>query len=160
MLVQSARLDQLYSLTVHCFRPLTVAVEFNRLTKRNGSRIVEREWVVAFDDVEAVAQLRSALFFADQADRRTDRLLVFIVDRFAGLNVEVFAREHPPPHFRVCVGNNVANYRIEDCVHLNGDLLFHYRIIRKWHAKNKEKLVDEWNRLRPSDCPVGEYREV
>ena len=120
----------------------------------------EREWVIELDDNVTVARLKDALFTASRQARECDEHYVeFLVDRFAGLRVEVFAREHPPPHFRVICREESANYRIADCTQLNGGLRREYRIIRKWHAENKGKLIDAWNQRRPSDCPVGPYRE-
>lgn len=124
------------------------------------------EWVIALDDEGAVARLKMALFLGDQANRagprggRPEETLELLVDRFVGLRVEVFAREHPPPHFRVSCDRESANYRIADCVQLNGGLRREYGTIREWHADNKQRLIDAWNRLRPTDCPVGKYREA
>jgi hypothetical protein len=59
------------------------------------------------------------------------------VDRIHGLRIEVFAREHPPPHFRVSIGHESANYRISDCSQLNGGLQREYSVIRDWHRAHK-----------------------
>ena len=127
--------------------------------------MAEQEWVVDINDEPAVAELRAALFAADRTGRQpkggvSDGTLEFLVDRFAGLRVEVFAREHPPPHFRVSCGQEAANYRIADCTQLNVGLRREHRTVRAWHAANKQKLIAAWNSRRPSDCPVGEYREA
>jgi hypothetical protein len=119
--------------------------------------MLEKEWVVEFDDAVAVARLKAVLLLAEQTDRRAsgdglpDDALIFVVDRFAGLRVEVFVREHSPPHFRVSCGKQSANYRLADCVQLNGNLRRYYRAVREWHAENKENLIAAWNRLRPTD---------
>jgi type I restriction enzyme, R subunit len=81
------------------------------------------------------------------------------VDRFRGLKVEIFANEHPPPHFRVICAAGSANFRISDCFQINGGLKREYRLIKRWHSENKLRLVSAWNERRPSDCPVGEYRD-
>jgi hypothetical protein len=121
----------------------------------------EREWVTELGYDVAIARLKSALSAAsEQPDKRGEDHFEFLVDRFAGLRVEVFAREHPPPHFRVICGQDSANYRIADCKQLNGDLRREYRVIREWYAENRGKLIDAWNQRRPSDCPVGLYREA
>lgn len=121
---------------------------------------VEREDVVELQDEAAVGQLKESLSAAEPRNARPScDALELLVDRFGSLRIEVFAREHPPPHFRVICGEESANYRIADCYQLNGALRRHYRIVREWHAQNKGRLIDAWNRCRPSDCPVGEYRE-
>lgn len=27
-----------------------------------------------------------------------------------------------------------------------------------WWTKNKQTLIETWDRLRPTDCPVGKYK--
>ena len=76
-----------------------------------------------------------------------------------GLKIEIFSREHPPPHFRVSYAGETANFAIKDCTQLNGGLRKWRRNIRKWHAEYKKDLIEAWNRTRPSDCPVGKYVE-
>ncbi len=83
-----------------------------------------------------------------------------VFGRLNGLRIEVFSNEHPPPHFRVCFQGECNNFTINGCVPLNGNALSTYfRNIKKWHKKNKRKLIDFWNKKRPSDCPVGKYLE-
>jgi hypothetical protein len=53
-----------------------------------------------------------------------------------------------------------ANYRISDCMQMNGELRRYYNTVREWHAKNKRKLIEAWNKHRPTDCPVGKYQEA
>lgn len=112
-------------------------------------------WSVDLEE-SAVESLHQLLFYNDM--RQVDGIQ-FLVDRFKGMKVSIFANEHPPPHFCVTCGSESANYRISDCVQLNGGFKREYRIIKVWHSKNKEGLVRVWNERRPSDCPVGEYRE-
>lgn len=117
-------------------------------------------WCVEFEDEPAISDLRSALVDLDKPVKsKPENSFELLVDRFAGLKIELFSREHPPPHFRVICGGETANYRILDCYKLNGGLNREYRIIRDWHSKNKNKLIETWNKLRPSNCPVGEYLE-
>ncbi|OOY31258.1 DUF4160 domain-containing protein [Thioclava sp. F36-6] len=84
------------------------------------------------------------------------------VDRLGGLKIEIFSNEHPPPHFRVKFQGSTANYSISDCQRINGsgEVVRFENNIYKWWKSNKRKLIDIWNERRPSDCPVGEYREA
>lgn len=82
-----------------------------------------------------------------------------LVAHLNGLKIQIFSNEHPPPHFRVQYSGETANYSISDCTQLNGGLKKWYRNIREWHAKNKQTLIDTWNKTRPSNCPVGAYRD-
>ena len=81
------------------------------------------------------------------------------LDRVGGLRIQMFSNEHPPPHFRVFYQGETANYRISDCVQLNGGLEKFYRNIKEWHAQNQRFLIDSWNNSRPTNCPVGRYQE-
>ena len=84
-----------------------------------------------------------------------------LVEKVDGYKIEIFANEHPPPHFRVKYQNMVANFRISDCHVENGDseLVRKYgKNIKRWWKENKQHLIQIWNERRPADCPVGEYR--
>lgn len=137
---------------------LALAREFSGSTTATEGE--EREWVAEFSDADALSRLKAGLLNAEPKDDTEDENLELLVDRFGALKVEVFAREHPPPHFRVKCAGDSANYKIADCAQLNGGLRREYRAIKKWHAANKAKLIAAWNTHRPSDCPVGEYREA
>jgi hypothetical protein len=121
------------------------------------------EWTIPFDDEESLTRLCIALHPFEQEEEpgpRSDKeYAYFMVGRFAGLKIIMFSREHPPPHFRVMCGGESADYRISDCEQLEGGLRKHYKVIREWHAENKPKLIEVWNKTRPTDCPVGPYRE-
>lgn len=84
-----------------------------------------------------------------------------LVEKIIGVKVEVFSNEHPPPHFRVKYQSSTANFSISDCKRINGsgEVLKYEKNIRLWWEGNRQTLIDAWNDNRPSDCPVGEYRE-
>jgi hypothetical protein len=116
------------------------------------------EWRVPVEETLAEA-LRRSLTDGPIVDDEGRRLLTEArVDAFNGFRVDIFADEHPPPHFRVSYGGETANYRITDGLKLNGGLDRYQRNIRDWHAKHHDLLISTWNRLRPSDCTVGEVR--
>lgn len=116
------------------------------------------EWKVIVDH-RLSDSLRSTLQASDTFSSKDDKNIEFSVDRFSGLKVEIFAREHPPPHFRVICGDETANYRIDDCSQINGGLHRYHRQVKRWHEDNRGKLIEAWNRHRPSDCPVGAFHE-
>jgi hypothetical protein len=93
------------------------------------------------------------------------RLMHFLTEetvaRINGIKVEIFADEHPPPHFRVKYQSSTANFVIANCQLLNGsgEVMKYEKNIRQWWEKNKQTLIDTWDRMRPSDCPVGKYVE-
>jgi hypothetical protein len=80
-----------------------------------------------------------------------------LVGRESGFKFEIYADEHPPPHFHVFFGGESNSFSILDATPLypEGDLRKYFKNIRKWHASNRDKLVETWNRTRPTGCPVG-----
>lgn len=116
-----------------------------------------KEWVVEDDELTASLE---ASFIQGPMMQNGQRLLVEeTVARFGAFKVQIFSDEHPPPHFRVIYNGESANYSIKDCTKLDGGLDRWIRNIRQWHAENKKKLIEVWDRTRPADCPVGKYRE-
>ena len=129
------------------------------------SIIAMPEWICSIDDTDLVNELQRLLTTFDHfapSQQSPEIVSKFLVAFTASpkLKIEVFANEHPPPHFRVKYAGETANYRIGDCEQINGGLQRYYRIIRDWHSKHKAKLVESWNTFRPTDCPVGEYVET
>lgn len=83
-----------------------------------------------------------------------------LVANVRGLKVEIYSKEHPPPHFHVKSASVNASFTIENCSLLNGKISNgEYNKILYWHQHSKQTLIDCWNETRPSDCVVGEYRE-
>lgn len=118
-----------------------------------------REWVVQAEELapSLAASFAQGPIIDDQGRRFLTEETVATLD--GGLKVQIFSREHPPPHFRVFYAGENAHFSISDCQKLVGGLAKWERTIRAWHAENKGKLIEVWNRTRPSDCPVGAYRE-
>lgn len=121
------------------------------------------EWVVDVDAAlaEGLAESIRQGPVLEIKDGRAMRMLTEeTVARIEGLKVEIFANEHPPPHFRVKYQGSTANFTIEDCTRMNGSgqILRFEKNVKHWWSTNKTKLIETWNRLRPSDCPVGEYK--
>lgn len=118
----------------------------------------QREWLVELSGTP-VTELLASLGAGPMLEDGRYRLEEATVAVVGGLKIQVFANEHPPPHFRVYYNGDTANYAISDCRQLSGHLQRFSYNIKKWHSRNKPFLIAEWNRLRPSDCPVGVYRE-
>jgi Domain of unknown function (DUF4160) len=102
--------------------------------------------------VELSESFRKGPIVDDQGRRLLSELKVA---GFDGFKVEIFADEHPPPHFRVSHAGETANFSITDCKKLNGGLHRYDRNIRTWHAANRAILIERWNTHRPTDCTVG-----
>lgn len=73
----------------------------------------------------------------------------------AGFKVEIFANEHPPPHFRVTYQGKNANFCIAKCERLNGNLPLRDRDIKNWWREHRLAIAAAWNTHRPTDCTVG-----
>jgi hypothetical protein len=121
------------------------------------------KWRVPFYD-QSTGQLLAALRSADareQNERSQSGFTELLIEKFKGVKIEIYANEHPPPHFHVKTNNGSASFTISDCKLVDGDYFLsrRQREIQAWHAQHKQDLIRCWNETRPSDCPVGEYRE-
>lgn len=83
-----------------------------------------------------------------------------LVAQVKGLKIEVFAREHSPPHFHVSGGGVDATFSLADCTHLAGQISGrHAALVKWWYVRSRPALVRAWNESRPSNCPVGPIHE-
>ncbi len=81
------------------------------------------------------------------------RHLVQVIDR---VKIEIYSLEHPPPHFHVKSATLNVTFSISNCDLLKGDIDSKMlKMIKYFHSMNKSKLIEVWNKLRPTDCPVG-----
>lgn len=120
---------------------------------------MSKEWVIEAPE-NSVQQLIASFQAGPIINEKGQRFLTEeLVANLNGLKIEIFSKEHPPPHFRVLYAGETANFAISDCSKLNGDLKKWEKNIKQWHSNNKQTLIDVWNKTRPSNCPVGEYRE-
>lgn len=81
-----------------------------------------------------------------------------LVSRVSGIRIEVRLGEHAPPHFHVAYGESSGSFLIENCSIRDGGLPpKRIKQLRAWYdSVGRGLLVEEWNKTRPSDCPVGE----
>lgn len=83
-----------------------------------------------------------------------------LVARVEGLRIEIYADEHPPPHFHVKAPGIEATFDILSCELLRGTVPGRERrLIEWWHRRGRSLLVRLWNQTRPTDCPVGPIDE-
>lgn len=72
------------------------------------------------------------------------------------LRIEIYSNEHPPPHFHIKANGVNAVYAINDCSLLKGEISSREdKIVKWWYSNSKKKLVNFWNKTRPTDCQVG-----
>lgn len=116
------------------------------------------EWKVDVPDdiLQSLAKEFAAGAIRDDGTRLLDEEVVATID---GLKVEIFANEHPPPHFRVRYQGDSNDFNI-----CTGEPLYEKglkkwrRTVRDWHRLNRSKLISWWNERRPGNCPVGEAK--
>lgn len=118
-----------------------------------------KEFVVELTSKE-VSELQTAFLFGED-NQKPYKFRHFVGLIGGNVKVEIFSKEDPPPHFRVIYQGSTANFTIKDCSLRDGSgqVLRYQGKIQTWWVKNKQLLIDKWNSTRPTDCPVGEYRE-
>ena len=83
-----------------------------------------------------------------------------LVERIDGVKIEIYANEHPPPHFHVIAGDKRASFSIETGELLEGSLDKRgNKIVEYYHTIRKQNLIDIWNKTRPDGCVVGRVRQ-
>ncbi len=117
-------------------------------------------WSVQFTDpciIELENSLQQGPIIREDNGRPIRRLEEELVGSFGSFMVYIRADEHPPPHFHVKYNGQENSFNILDGSPLypDGELKRYFRNIQRWFLKNKQTLIDAWNRNRPSDCPVG-----
>lgn len=79
-----------------------------------------------------------------------------LVEKINGLRIEIFPREHAPPHFHVHGTDIDASFRIDNGAYLEGHIDRRSQdLIEYWFTEARPRLIEVWNRTRPSDCQVG-----
>lgn len=82
-----------------------------------------------------------------------------LVDRVRGLKFEIFANEHPPPHFHVTTTVCRASFALDDgrVIKSSGNTRKLEKQVAYYFSENRAKLIDFWNNSRPDDCTVGPF---
>lgn len=80
-----------------------------------------------------------------------------LVDRIGKLKIEIYSNEHAPPHFHISNESKKASLRIDNCEELENSGFSNREIknIHEWFKRSKIKLIEVWNKTRPTDCVVG-----
>ncbi|NKX66467.1 DUF4160 domain-containing protein [Labrenzia sp. 5N] len=83
-----------------------------------------------------------------------------LVETQSGLRYEVFSNEHPPPHFHVTRGGDSAIFNLETGGFIDGSGNWRpiVRCVEKHYPEIRVKLIEFWNKTRPSDCTVGRVK--
>lgn len=118
---------------------------------------------IPFDNAAALAELEHALTPPPEEIVIKGKKLTLAtakrVGKIGGLKVSIFAKEHPPPHVCVEYQGKSANYQISDGQRITNGLERFDRHVIPWLAAHKDELIATWDATRPTNCPVGKYRE-
>lgn len=83
-----------------------------------------------------------------------------LVDKLGKIKIEIYSNEHPPAHFHITSNGLKASFAIENCSVLENSGFDSRSIknIQDWFIYSKDKLIDVWNKTRPSNCTVGIFQ--
>jgi hypothetical protein len=71
------------------------------------------------------------------------------ISRFFGIVVQMYYKDHEPPHFHVRYSGQRALIAIEDTAILNGHLSPRaLSLIREWAALHRSELFEDWRLAR------------
>ncbi|MBC7343941.1 MAG: DUF4160 domain-containing protein [Clostridia bacterium] len=107
---------------------------------------------------ERVRDLLHQLQLADLQVQTSPGHLVFLVARVKNARIEIYPRDHNPPHFHVKIngGEYSASYNIKSLERLAGDLPSHLeREVLKWARANQTLLMQTWELTRPTVVTAG-----
>ena len=83
-----------------------------------------------------------------------------LVDRIKNLKIEIYSKEHGEPHFHVKANEVNAVFKIKDCSLINGNMSSgEIKLVEWWYNRCRYKLIELWNRTRPTNCQVGYFKE-
>jgi hypothetical protein len=141
----------------------TAGLPLELLARKSGGRNLSLDGAVehTLSKAESLEDLTRVLFLLITGGYSvwTDGRLLNIralVEALGSLRIVIHPNEHPPPHFHVIGSGINASFAIDNCALLRGDIGSRERqLVEYWHRRGRTRLVDVWNKTRPSDCPVG-----
>lgn len=76
------------------------------------------------------------------------------IARFSGVVIQMFWRDHEPPHFHVRYGGARARVDIGSGDMTGDEIPRHTaRMLREWEFARREELLDNWRRVRRGKEP-------
>jgi hypothetical protein len=71
------------------------------------------------------------------------------ISRFRGITIQMYFRDHEPPHFHAIAGGNLVRIRIDEDEVLSGKLSRRQLVlVRRWAKLHRKELEDNWKRAR------------
>lgn len=71
------------------------------------------------------------------------------ISRFHGLVIQMYFKDHSPPHFHVWAGSRAARIRIDPIEVMDGKLeRKQIALVKKWAKLHRIELEENWQRAR------------
>ena len=68
------------------------------------------------------------------------------ISTFYGIVIQMFWRDHPPPHFHAAYGEDEAVININDLRVVRGSLPRRaMALVLEWAAEHRDELMEDWN---------------
>jgi Domain of unknown function (DUF4160) len=78
------------------------------------------------------------------------------ISRFFGIVIQMYAEEHPPPHFHARYAGSAIQVGINPIRVLEGELERRaVSLVMEWSALHQEELMENWNRMRRDEPPLA-----
>ncbi len=75
------------------------------------------------------------------------------ISRFYGIIVQMFFKDHNPPHFHITYGDYRAVITIEDGI-VEGNMTSKaLKLVFEWMEIHKEELMENWNLTQNGELP-------
>lgn len=77
------------------------------------------------------------------------------IAEFSGVVIQMFHRDHQPPHFHVSYGEYEALIGIDNIHIIGGRLRMRIRrLVLDWAAIHQQELIANWDSVRRMDVPA------
>jgi hypothetical protein len=83
------------------------------------------------------------------------------ISRFHGLVIQMYFRDHSPPHFHVWAAGRVARVRIDPVELIDGQLSRkQFALVKRWAKLHRIELEEDWKLARESGTlkPIEPWR--
>jgi hypothetical protein len=76
------------------------------------------------------------------------------ISAFYGLLIQMFYRDHLPPHFHIKYAGSQATFDIQKLVLMNGNLpVRELRLVSEWAKLHQDELLDNWRLCETMQAP-------
>ncbi|MHA4870733.1 DUF4160 domain-containing protein [Duganella sp. PWIR1] len=76
------------------------------------------------------------------------------ISAFYGLLIQMFYRDHLPPHFHIKYAGSQATFDIQKLVLMNGNLpVRELRLVSEWAKLHQDELLDNWGLCETMQAP-------